>query len=255
MEQEKPKMGNYLSYGGGVNSTALYLHLLDQGWIPGDPDKGFEAVYVDHKTDWPETREYVKDFATKYPVTIIDPAVRIEKDIHKDFDDLYEYAHAAKMFPSRVARWCTERFKSRILNKYHKTPCFVFIGYHAGEAHRAKISSSGGQEFRWPLIEDGIDQQGCIDIIKAHGLEVPMKSGCYICPYQRVGELRKLRRVHPDLFCKLERLENYTNDLRAKKGLEPYYCFKKPVRKVAEKGIEQGMLWAEDEYPPCECGL
>ena len=34
-------MRNYLSFGGGVNSTAMLLLLLDEGWE-------FEAVYVDH---------------------------------------------------------------------------------------------------------------------------------------------------------------------------------------------------------------
>ena len=42
----------YLSFGGGVNSTALMLWLLDQGI-------DFEAVYADHGCDWPETRAYV----------------------------------------------------------------------------------------------------------------------------------------------------------------------------------------------------
>ena len=152
-------------------------------------------------------------------------------------------------------RWCTNKFKSRILQAYQKGPCFVCIGYGWEERHRAKIHSFKDQEFRFPLIEAEIDRDGCKQIIKDHGLPVPMKSGCYICPFQRVGQLRQLRRVHPDLFCKLERLENRNNEDRIKKGLEPYYSFKKPVREVGEKGIEQMKLFEEDEYPPCECGL
>ena len=46
----KPKY--YLSYGGGVNSTALLLLVEDWGW-------DVDIVYVDHACDWPETREYV----------------------------------------------------------------------------------------------------------------------------------------------------------------------------------------------------
>lgn len=52
-------MKNYLSFGGGVNSVAMYLIMLDDGMIPGDSTNGFEAVYVDHGGDWPETLEYV----------------------------------------------------------------------------------------------------------------------------------------------------------------------------------------------------
>jgi len=45
-------MKKYLSYGGGVNSTAcIVLHA--QGKINYD-----EAIYIDHGCDWPETREF-----------------------------------------------------------------------------------------------------------------------------------------------------------------------------------------------------
>lgn len=243
--------------GFGRNSVAMYLNELDKG-------TKFEAVFVDHGTDWPETYEYAKMFMEKYPVTVLKPRQRGSRPkgcYDTVFDNLYDYSWALEMTPSRVQRWCTHRFKSLTLMNYHETPCFVFIGYDYGESHRAKISSNGGQEFRWPLIEDEIDLDGCIDIIKAHGLPVPMKSGCYICPFQKVGQLRELRRKHPDLFCKLERLENRNNHWRVVYGVsdtwpwvdDPYYSFGKPVREVAEKNIKQSKLWKEDEYPPCEC--
>jgi 3'-phosphoadenosine 5'-phosphosulfate sulfotransferase (PAPS reductase)/FAD synthetase len=246
------QMKNYLSFGGGVNSVAMYLYLLDEG-------VDFEAVFVDHGTDWPETYEYVDMFIRKgNPITILKPSQKGSKPKkcnHITFDNLYDYSWAIEMPPSRVQRWCTHRFKSLTLSKYHDTPCFVFIGYDWDERHRAKISSRHGQEFRWPLIEAEIDREGCKQIIKDHGLPIPMKSGCYICPFQRVGQLRELRRKHPELFCKLEQLENRNNNSRKKLGLKPYYSFEKPVRQVAEKNIEQVMIWKEDEYPPCECIL
>ncbi|RLC23031.1 MAG: hypothetical protein DRH93_08360 [Deltaproteobacteria bacterium] len=48
-------MKNYLSFGGGVNSVAMMLLLLDQ-------KAEFEAIFVDHETDWPETYEYFDMF-------------------------------------------------------------------------------------------------------------------------------------------------------------------------------------------------
>jgi len=259
-------MKNYLSFGSGVNSVAMYLMLMDQGMVPGDPDKGFEAVFVDHGTDWPETYEYVEMFKKQYPLTVLVPKQKGSrpKRCHDIiFENLYDYAWALEMTPSRVQRWCTHRFKSLTLNNYHQKPCFVFIGYDYGERHRAKISSKDGNEYRWPLIENEIDRAGCVDIIKNHGLPVPMKSGCYICPFQRVGQLRQLRREHPKLFCKLEQLENRHNYWRVVYGTsetwpwvgDPYYSFGKPVREVAERGKGQSKLWKEDEYPPCECML
>jgi len=247
---------NYLSFGGGVNSVAMYLHLKDQG-------VDFEAVFVDHGTDWPETYEYVDMFKEKHPLTVLKPQHHIKTPIEAEFDNLYAFCWAKSFFPSRVVRWCTDHFKRSVLNKYQETPSFVNIGFDYSERHRAIIYTDKGREFRYPLIEAEIDRDGCKKIIKDHGLPVPIKSGCYICPFQRVGQLRELRRKHPDLFCKLEQLENRNNRERAINGYEPkwpwvkapYYSFKKPVREVAEKGINQAKLWEEDEYPPCECML
>ena len=64
----------YLSYGAGVVSEALRLWLLENEY-------DFEAVWVDHGCDWPETIE----FAYKIPnLTILKPDV-------EGFDNLYNY--------------------------------------------------------------------------------------------------------------------------------------------------------------------
>lgn len=241
-------MKNYLSFGGGVNSVALYLWLVENKW-------DFEAVFVDHGTDWPETYEYVEMFKSKYPVTTIKPSRNIITPYKATFNSLYDFCWAKKMFPSRVTRWCTADFKRNPLNSYQPKECFVLIGFDYSEERRAVIYSDGGREFRYPLIEAEIDRSKCKEIIKSHGLPVPPKSGCFVCPFQRVGQLRELRKKHPDLFCKLERLEDRNNVERENRGLKPYYSFKKPVRAVAEKNINQKPIFIEDEFPPCECML
>ena len=92
----------YLSHGGGVNSWALYLYLMEQGDKPG---VDFEAVFVDHGTDWPETYEYMQMMIGRgYPVTVIKPNVG-------GFSNLYDYCLKYAMIPRRNLRWCTEKFK------------------------------------------------------------------------------------------------------------------------------------------------
>ncbi|HEA67787.1 MAG TPA: hypothetical protein ENI07_13335 [Desulfobacterales bacterium] len=232
-------MKNYLSFGGGVNSVAMYLYMLDEGME-------FEAVFVDHGTDWPETYEYVEMFKQLYPLTVLKPDVQ-------GFSNLYEYSWHYRMVPSFIRRWCTAKFKIRVMEKYYKTPCFVCIGFDAGEAHRAKLSASKGAENRFPLIEAEIDRDGCKKLIKRHGLPVPMKSGCYICPFQRVGQWKGLRVKHTDLFCKAQQLEKRNLTYRAGRGKSPMYIMKKPLSEVVNE--RQVKLWKEDEYPPCHCRL
>lgn len=231
-------MHNYLSWGAGVNSTAMWLILTDEG-------QEFESIYVDHGCDWPETREYVKMFAKKYPITILKPNV-------EGYDNLYAYADHYKMIPSRVKRWCTDKFKVRCINQYVKKPCFSLIGFSTDEAHRAKLSYENGIENRFPLLEREIDRRQCKEIIKNHGLPVPIKSGCWFCPFQRVGQWKKLRRIHPDLYCKAKHLEDQEIEARRKIGKGPLYLEKKPLDKVVKES--QDVIF-EDFKPPCQCGL
>jgi len=233
-------MKKYLSYGGGVNSTAMLLLLLDEGWE-------FESVYVDHGCDWPETREYVQMLAEKYPITILNPKVG-------GYTNLYDYCVHNRVIPSRRIRWCTDKFKVSVLHDYFETPCFSLIGIDLGEEKRAKFSCGGGIENRFPLLEYEINRQGCVDIIRAHGLPIPIKSGCWFCPFQQISQWKKLRSVHPELFCKAKTIEDIQNKGRAEKGKAPFYFYgeSRPLDALVD---EKQSVMFDGMKPPCSCGL
>lgn len=234
-------MRNYISFGGGVNSTALLLLLHDEG-------VEFEAVYVDHGCDWPETRDYVGMLSQKYPITVLRPNV-------EGFDNLYDYFWHYQFVPSIHNRLCTDKFKVRVLNKYFQAPCFVNIGIDAGESHRAKISSNKGIEKRYPLIERDIDREGCIEIIQRHELPVPIKSGCWFCPFQRKNQWELLRRIHPDLWCKTVQLEK--RNINHRHGLGKDLLTLTGGKITLDRLIDdrQQAFFEEVAYPPCQCGL
>lgn len=233
-------MKNYLSFGGGVNSVAMMLLLLDEG-------VEFEAVYV-WMPDWPETHEYLLMLEEKgYPITVIFPSETFKNE---KISNLYEYAWKLKMFPRRFPRWCTTKFKIKPLHKYFQKPCFVLLGIDAGESHRARLASDKGMENRYPLIERGITRADCVEIIKAHGLPIPQKSGCFICPFQRVAQVKEMRRKHPDMFCRLVALEE-RNNTRLRKG--NYYSMGKPIQQIINE--PDAYLFDDMAYPPCQCGL
>ena len=236
-------MKNYLSMGFGVNSVALYLLMQDLGME-------FEAVYVDHGSDWPETLEYMEMFRQVYPVTVINPEYR-------GFTSLYQYCKDRRVTPNRMRRWCTDQFKVRPLHAYFEKPCFVHLGIDAGEQHRARISGMVGQENRFILIEEGIDRAGCEQMIREHGLPVPIKSGCYFCPFQRIGQWRLLRREHPDLFCSAIGLERGENESRSERGKRPHYTFgeNRPLESLIDEDQQILPGFEIAEYPPCQCGL
>lgn len=166
-------MKNYLSFGGGVNSVAMYLLLLEQ-------NVKFEAIYV-WMPDWPETHEYLLMMENMgYPVTV----VMADKRKHENGFNLYCHCLKYKMMPG-FKRWCTMDYKVYTLQKYYQRPCFEMIGFATDEAHRAVLRCEKDIERRYPLIEAEMSRQDCINLIKRHGLPEPIKSGCFFCPYQR----------------------------------------------------------------------
>ena len=90
------------------------------------------------------------------------------------------------------------------------------MGIDAGEKKRANYTPIGGLERSFPLAERGIDRKGCEEIIRAAGIPMPRKSGCFVCPFQRRSQWMELREKHPDLFMKALALENWVNRLKSK---------------------------------------
>jgi len=218
-------MKQYLSFGGGVNSTALLLLLTDR-------NEKFETVFVNHGGDYPETYEYVNYLRDQgFEITEIIPDV-------EGCNTIYEYSIKSRILPSFRFRWCTDKFKVRPVLKYVDIPCNEFIGFDYGEIKRTK--SLSGKEYNnkpskeklhkitysYPLIDAKINRTDCIESIKQHGLKVPPKSGCWFCPFMRKIEIRELFLNHRDLYdMALEMEENCMKD--------EFYIKDKPLGDIA----------------------
>jgi len=229
-------MKNYLSFGGGVNSwAALLLGGFD------------EVIFCDTGCEYPETYDYLDKFAGKFNITILKPK--------RYGSDLYQYCWDRNMVPTIYPRWCTVEYKIKPFAQHVEKPCFKNLGFATDESHRAKLSIEDGIEHRFPLLENEISRKKCKEIIQDHGLPIPHRSKCYICPFQTPTEWKQLRMNHPDLFCKAEQLETRNIEYRKSIGKDPMYLSprKASLRSIVEE--DQIKLWKQDEYPPCECML
>ena len=194
----------YLSYGAGVVSEALRLWLLENRY-------DFEAVWVDHGCDWPETQE----FAHTIPdLTILKPNV-------EGYDNLYDYCLKYSIVPSFMNRWCTDKFKIRVLYQYFKQPCIVYIGFSWDENHRLRNSTEDKIFNQFPFVSFNWTRQDCIDYIKKLGKKIPMRSGCWFCPFQTPEQWQLLMKKHPDLYQKAKTLEKLNIEYRKSKGKIP----------------------------------
>ena len=189
-EKAAPKI---LSYGAGVNSTAI-LALIAEGTLTGID----VAVFADTGAERKCTYDYLAYIQERSPIPIV--VVRSKEG------SLWDYCERKTILPARYMRWCTDRWKRKPLHDYAKDATHI-IGIHAGESQRVtRWKSRAGFEF--PLLSRGVDQQGCIDAIKRQGWKVPEKSGCVFCPFAKTAEFAKLKQDEPAVFeriCALEK--------------------------------------------------
>lgn len=179
-------MNTVLSFGAGVNSTAI-LALVANGKYPL-PNL---IVFADTGAENPKTYCHIQAMKNLFPIQI----VRREQN-------LYDFCIEKKVIPSRMLRWCTDKWKIRPIREFVSQEATYIFGFAKGEENRAKNA-----EAEYPLIDRCIDRNGCINIIKEVGWEVPPKSGCFFCPFQHKLEWLALRENQPPLWKKAIELE------------------------------------------------
>ncbi len=114
-------------------------------------------------------------------------------------------------WPGPKGRWCTGQFKEKLIDKYlhqlTKGECNIIrhIGIAADESRRCKNDAN----MRYPLVEWSITETQALQICYDRGFDwdglyrIYDRCSCWCCPLQRIGELRKLRQHHPDLWRRL----------------------------------------------------
>lgn len=238
-----------LSFGGGVNSTALAILLINEDW------RG-HVVFSDTGCEWPDTYCFMDYFEANWLRPRGFEIVRLRP--LREGKPLIEYSEARRIIPLAAMRWCTDHYKIQPMRRYMEEHGCVrkLLGISAEESHRA-------QDAVRPLVDRNIDRDDCIAIIEAEGLSVPMKSGCYICPFQRNEQWRMLWKRYPELFDRAMRLEENTVRDRTKFGRGHAILDasgKRTLRQrklsyesqIALPGIDMDELRA---YQPCVCTL
>lgn len=247
-----------LSYGGGVQSTAL-LVLTATGQLP--PIDAALFCNVGDDSEHPATLAYVRDvaipWATERGVTVHElQRVKRDKSIETLMGRLTREGSRSLPIPVRMSngapgnRLCTADFKIAVVGKWLKqhgakadNPAEVWIGISVDEIHRANNKRVEPYERpRYPLLDLGLDRSACMRVIANAGLPVPPKSSCFFCPFHRPQMWSEMRRDTPDLFEKSAQLEDLLNERRAVLGKDPVYLtrFAMPLREAI--GTAQDML-------------
>ena len=231
----------WLSFGGGVNSTALAV-LLATGRLP--QFEPWRIVFADTG----EEQDHTYEFIEKHFIPWLKAHGRT-LEVVRDKETVLERWERFSVTGSRKFRACTQYAKIEPVKRHIEANGggLKLIGIDAGEQHRA-IERVGSV---YPLVELGIDREGCEQIIRAAGIPSPGKSGCWHCPFMRVSEILNLARHWPCRFDRIERLEQAAT---AKTGQVRYQWGNKQVAYWRERAtVQKSFLEDYDIAMPCEC--
>jgi len=225
-----------VSYGAGVDSTAMLVGLHQRGERPD------VILFADTGAEMPATYDYLPIIdawlqSVGFPaLTIVRNACPRAKHV-----SIFANCETNETLPGQAFRGgqpgggnCSARWKHEPMDRWLYRHGYLqrarLVGYDAGKRD-SKRAAKGSPEatkhsrdaFRYPLQEWGWDRPRCEAEIAAAGLPVPPKSSCYICPAMKAEEIRTMARKHPNLLRNAMRLEQVARDgrhgLRTVKGL------------------------------------
>lgn len=115
-------------------------------------------------------------------------------------------------FPLRTGPKCN-CLKTDPIRRFEKEvgDCQSVVGIAADEVKRIGRKTENGNLL--PLVQYGITEAEAFSICQREGLLSPAynggrkRLGCWFCHNQRIAELRRLRREHPELWKKLMELD------------------------------------------------
>lgn len=209
----------WASISGGKDSIFmlnLILHNLDKYPLDG-------VVHFELEIDYPfihDVIDYVESECIRFGIRF----VRIKP--RKTWEELYEKYG----FPSRVIRWCNDRYKldaRKQLEDWMKKSGFYvvhYIGYCADEAQRFTKRICAQKTEIYPLVEQGITEDVIWEWAKTqpifnHYYETNKRCGCMYCPMASRLNIAYLYKYYPEHFnYMIEKMRETERMLRIKKG-------------------------------------
>lgn len=223
-----------VSFGAGVNSTAMLLEMKNRGIRPD------LILFADTGGEKPETYEHLEKMKrwckqAEFPEITV---VRYEPK-RVAYRTLEEECLTNETLPSLAfgIKSCSIKWKVAPQHRYLESwsrnngsfeKIKIAIGLDAGPADRRRTyatttSDIKRYEYWYPLQDWRHDREACVNIIRHEGIAVPPKSSCFFCPAMKKREILELKEKNPDLYQRALRLERQAltgkHILRSTKGL------------------------------------
>jgi len=210
-------MRHYVSFGGGVQSTAIAMLVINRHpdliramgdvmpelWLFSDTGDEPRAVYEHVEV----VRQQILDAGMGYETVsagvlsehVITKALKGERGI--SLPPLFVKTRSGDTMP--VRRGCTRDFKIKPLDAAAKKHFAVPRGYKgdpyvsqwygisSDEEQRMKIAQDRWRTFEYPLVKMGWTRERCRDYLRFLGINAP-RSACVYCPFHDAAEWKRV---------------------------------------------------------------
>lgn len=214
-----------VAYGMGVDSTAMLVEMHNRGIRPD------AIIFGDTGSEKPETYAYMEIIQAWLQQAGFPPVVTVRRQQGRTkYTTLHGECLTNGTLPaiSVGMKSCSIKWKIEPFNKYMSGwgpavraweqggKIVKAIGFDAGPSDGRRILDADGNPrleddlsiYWYPLIEWGMDRDGCKDVIRSAGLPVPVKSACFMCGSMREHEIDDLGVNHPKLLKIALRIES-----------------------------------------------
>jgi len=192
-------MKELVGLSGGKDSTATALRLKDLY-----PKRDYVFFCTPTGDELPEMKTHWKKLESilKQPIVYLtDPK----------YPTIFKLIEHFKALPNYHQRWCTRILKIEVAQTFYNQfdSAVVHIGLRADEPTRkghTLYDENIKQNF--PLRDWGWGIDEVWDYLNYHKIEIPRRTDCAMCFYQRIGEWWMLWKEHPLYFKRISDLED-----------------------------------------------
>jgi len=145
-----------------------------------------------------------------------------------------------KSLPNWRQRWCTRMLKIEPFAQYlsRQVNCISYVGLRADEPERegGDYLDIPGVEMRFPLREWGWGITEVLDYLRHCAVEIPARTDCALCFFQRLIEWWELWKNDPASWAEGERLESLTQHTFRSPGRDTWPASMVGLRQRFEAG-------------------
>jgi len=186
-------MKHIVALSGGKDSTAMALRLKEL-----NPSRQYEYVLTPTGDELPEMEAHWQKLES-----ILGPVKRLGNI------GLFELIERKKALPNFRMRFCTQILKIKPFISYMESlsvDSVMYVGLRADESGRLGIIDSS-VNVEYPMKEWGWGINEVMAYLNQRGIQIPERTDCGCCFFQRLPEWRNLLQKHPDRYEKYVQIE------------------------------------------------